>query len=124
MSVLTKKARKYLIKVLDRATPFKGLMEVGADLAGPFIVDQFTKHVIERYVEEGYHDEVSRFVEALDNEDLVAAEVELKAFAQGVVTLPFFKNELAGKTFISGLTQMILAAVQEIQWRIEHKEEE
>ena len=123
MSVWTSKARSYLIKVLDRATPFTGMKEVAADFAGPFVVDQFGKHVIERYVEEGYQDEVNRFVEALDNEDLVAAEVELKFFAQGVVTLPFFKSDVAGKTFIEGMTKMMLAAVQEIQWRLDHKEE-
>ena len=119
--VFSDKARDYLIEALDRATPFKGVVEMGTDLAGPFIVDQFAKHVIERYVEEGYHDEVNRFVEALEEEDLVAAEQELRFFAQGNITLPFLKSGDANLSFITGVTNLMLAAVQEIKFRIEHK---
>ena len=117
LMVLSDQSFDFLKDLLDRATPFKGLLEVGADIAGPFVIKAIDSQLLARYIEQGYHDEVDRFVIACENEDLEAAQAELNVLSNQIPKLGFFKSPTASSKFFQGLIGLVAAGIDEAIYR-------
>lgn len=118
--MLSDKSKDYIVKVIDRWTPFKGLLEMGLDLATPLAVKQLDDLVLEEYLPEEYWDDLNAFIEALDDEDLDAARAALDVLSDIIPGLPFLESEKANDLVYESLSGLLQATIEEILYRKEN----
>lgn len=86
--MLTKENKKAIDELLDKLTPFKGILEIALDLALPIGVSQLDSRLLDKIKPE-YHNIINEIIaHSLIEKDYAQAKAKLSVLLSEVVTTP------------------------------------
>ncbi len=86
--MLTKENKKAIDELLDKLTPFKGILEIALDLALPIGVSQLDGRLLDKIKPE-YHNIINEIIaHSLIEKDYAQAKAKLSVLLSEVVTTP------------------------------------
>ena len=114
--MLSKENKKGFKKLLDELIKLSGFAEIASDIAINLGVDKLDKWVFDKFIDEGYEDEVNAFFTHVNAKEFSEAAVWAGEIADGVIDLPWFGEE-SEQRIVKGFFMMIEGVLIELEIR-------